>query len=96
MLVMVVNERQRNWDLQLPHVEFVYNNLVSAATGLAPSEINIDGLPRLPLTVLERSGVVRHQSLARGHLIYFNLQDGYIPTATRPQYCLQATCPYRF
>ena len=26
MLVMVVSERQHNWDLQLPHVEFVYNN----------------------------------------------------------------------
>ena len=32
-LGMVVNELQNNWDEQLPHVEFSYNNSVSAATG---------------------------------------------------------------
>ena len=37
MLAMVVNELQNNWDEQLPHVEFAYNNSVSAATGLAPN-----------------------------------------------------------
>ena len=30
MLAMVVNELRKNWDVQLPHVEFVYNNSVSA------------------------------------------------------------------
>ena len=38
MLAMVVNEGQDDWDLQLPHVEFAYNNPVSAATGLALNE----------------------------------------------------------
>ena len=33
MLAMVVNERQDHWDLRLPHVEFAYNNSVSAARG---------------------------------------------------------------
>ena len=50
MLAMVVNELQNNWDVQLPHVEFAYNNSVSAATGLAPNEVHMGRLPRLPLT----------------------------------------------
>jgi len=37
MLAMVVNEQQNDWDAHLPHVEFAYNNSVSAATGLAPT-----------------------------------------------------------
>ena len=34
MLAMVVNEQQDNWDVHLPHVEFAYNNSVSAATAV--------------------------------------------------------------
>ena len=56
MLAMVVNEQQDDWDLRLPQVEFAYNNSVSAATGLAPNEIHMGRLPRLPLTVFERKG----------------------------------------
>ena len=73
MLAMVVNERQDDWDLQLPHVEFAYNNSVSAATGLAPNEVHMCRLPRLHLTVFERTGVTGHQSLARDHLAYCDL-----------------------
>ena len=54
-LVMVVNGPQDDWDLQLPHVEFAYNNSVSAATGLAPNEGHMGRLPRLPLTTFERT-----------------------------------------
>ena len=43
--------------MQLPHTEFAYNKLVGAATGLAPNEVHIGRLPRLPLTVFGRSGV---------------------------------------
>ena len=39
MLAMVVNTLQKNWDEQLPHVKFAYNNSVRAATGLAPNEV---------------------------------------------------------
>ena len=53
MLAMVVNELQEDWDLRLPHVEFAYNNSVSAATGLAPSEVHMGRLPRLPLTIFD-------------------------------------------
>ena len=73
MLAMVVNERQDNWDLRLPHSEFAYNNSVNAATGLAPNEVHMRSLPCLPLTVFERTGVTRHQSLARDHVAYCDL-----------------------
>ena len=73
MLAMVVNERQSDWDAQLPHVEFAYNNPASAATGLAPNEVHMGRLPRLPLNFFDRSGVAGHQSLARDHLAYCDL-----------------------
>ena len=73
MLAMVVNERQDYWDLQLHHVEFTYNNSVSAATGLAPNEVHMGRLPRFPLTAFERTGVLGHQSLAHDHLTYCDL-----------------------
>ena len=73
MLAMVVNERQDDWDLHLSHVEFAYNNSVSAATGLAPNEVHMDRFPRLPLMGFDRTGVVRHQNLARDHLDYCDL-----------------------
>ena len=68
MLAMDVNRQQDDWDLRLPHVEFAYNNSVSAATGLAPNEVHMGRLPRLPRTMFKRTGVVEHQSLARDHL----------------------------
>ena len=73
MLAIVVNELQNNGDVQLPHVEFAYNNSVSAATGLAPNEAHMGRLPRLPQTTFERTGVFGHQSLARDHLAYCDL-----------------------
>ena len=53
MLAMVCNEHQNDWDVHLPHVEYAYTNSVSAATGLAPNEVHIGRLPRLPLTVFD-------------------------------------------
>ena len=73
MLAMVVNEQQDDWDLQLPYVEFPYNNSVSAATGFAPNEVHMGRLPSLPLGVFERTGFAGHQSLARDHLAYCDL-----------------------
>ena len=73
MLAMVVNERQDDWDLHLPHVELAYINSVSAATGLAPNDVHMGRLPRITLTVFDRTGVVGHQSLARNHLAYCDL-----------------------
>ena len=73
ILAMVVNELQDDWDLHLPHVEFAYNNSVSAATGLAPDEVHMGRLPRLPLTIFDRTGVMGHHSLVRDHLAYCDL-----------------------
>jgi hypothetical protein len=73
MLAMVVNERQDDWDIHLPHVEFAYNNSVSAATGLAPNEVHMARLPRFPLTVFDNIYARGHQSLARDQLEYCNL-----------------------
>ena len=73
MLSMMVNEKQNDWDEHLPYIEFAYNNSVSAATGLAPNEVHLGRLPRLPLTIFERSNVGGHQSLNRDQLDYCNL-----------------------
>ena len=73
MVAVVVNDRQDDWSLHLPYEEFAYSNSVSAATALAPNEAHMDRLPRLPLTVFARAGVVGHQSLARDHLAYCDL-----------------------
>ena len=73
MLAMVVNDLQNNWHVQLPHVEFAYNNSASAATGLAPKEVHMGRLPCPPLTMFERTGVFGNQRLARDHLAYCDL-----------------------
>ena len=70
---MIVNERQEDWNAQLPHVEFACNNSVSAATDLAPNKVHIVRLPGLSLSDFDRSGVAGHQSLARDHLAYCDL-----------------------
>ena len=53
--VMICNEHQNGWNAHLSHVEFAYNNPVSATTGPAPKEVNLGRLPRLPLTVFDLS-----------------------------------------
>ena len=73
MLAMVSNEYQNDWDVHLPHVEYAYNNSVSAATGLAPNEVHIGRLPRLFLTFFDRSYGVAHQNLGRDQLTYCDL-----------------------
>ena len=73
MLAMVCNEHQNYWDVHLPHVEYAYNNSVSAVTGLAPNEVHIGRLLRLPLTVFDRSHGSAHQSLDRDQLPYCDL-----------------------
>ena len=98
MLAMDVNERQDDWDLQLSHVEFAYNNSVSAATGLAPNEVHMVRLPRLPVTVFGRAGVAGHQSLARDRLAYCDLARDRQQRANdlvRKHYALTVSCVNR-
>ena len=73
MLAMVVNDFRNNWDEQLPHVEFAYNNSVSATTGLASNEVHMGMLPRLPLTISERTEITGYHSLTCDHLAYCDL-----------------------
>ena len=70
---MIVNECPNNWDAQLSHVDVAYNNSVSTGTSLAPNEVHMGRLRRLPLIVFDRSGVAGHQGLARDHLAYCDL-----------------------
>ena len=72
-LATVVNELVNNWDVQLPHVDLACTNSVIAATGLAPNEVHMGRLSRLPLTIVEHTGVFSHQSFARDHLAYCDL-----------------------
>ena len=73
MLAVAVNEQQNDWDVHLPHVEFAYNNSVNQSTGLAPNEIHMGRIPRLPLSVFDHPSVGGHQSLDRDQLEYCNL-----------------------
>ena len=75
MLAVAVNERQDDWDLHLSHEKFAYNNSASAPTGLVPNEVHMSRLPRPPLTVFDRTGVVGHQRLARDHLAHCDLAN---------------------
>ena len=73
MLAMVCNEHQNDWYVRLPHVEYAYNNSVSAATDHTPKEVHLGRLPRLPFTVFDRSYGGAHQSLNRDQLTYCSL-----------------------
>ena len=68
IMVMIFIERQNDWDVHLPHVEFTYNNSVSAATGLVPNEMHMNCLPHLPLTIVEHRYARGHQRLTRDRL----------------------------
>ena len=73
MLTVAVNERQTDWDLHLPHIEFAYNNSVNQATGLAPNEVHMGRLPRIPLSVFDHPRVGGRQGLDQDQVEYCNL-----------------------
>ena len=60
MLSLVINEQQHDWDEWLPYVVQAYDNSVSAATGLAPNEIHLGRMPRLPMTIIDECVVKGH------------------------------------
>ena len=70
ILAMICNEHQNDWDVHLPHVEYAYNNSVCVATGLAPNEVHLERLWRLPFTVFDHSYGGAHQSLNCDQLTY--------------------------
>lgn len=68
MMAVVVNERQNDLDVRLPHVEFINNTSVNQATGLASNEVHISCrafMPRFPLSIFDHSSMRGHQSLDR-------------------------------
>ena len=73
MLAMVCNEHQNDWNVHFPHVEYTYHDSVSAATGLAPKDAHIRRLPRLALTVFDRSYGGIHQNLDRDQFAHCDL-----------------------
>ena len=73
MLSYLIADDQKNWDEVLLHAIAAHNNNVSRGTGLAPNEVHIGRYPRLPMTILEGSGVKGHQSAKRDQLDYLEL-----------------------
>lgn len=59
---MVVDETRDDRGLQTPHVELAYSNSGISASGLAPNEILVCRLLRLPFTGFERAYGVGHQN----------------------------------
>ena len=58
MLAVAVNEQQADCDMHhLPRIEFAYKNSVSQVTGLAPNDVHMGQVPRLPLPVFDHPRV---------------------------------------
>lgn len=68
-----VSVKESDWNVVLPHVEFAYNTSVSQAKGLAPNEVHIRRLSRLPSSHFDSLNIGGHQSLNRNQLAYCNL-----------------------
>ena len=73
MLSLVISEQQDDWDEWLPYVVQVYNNSVSAATGLAPNEIHLGRMPRLPMATIDECVVNGHTGEKQDQLLYLNI-----------------------
>ena len=73
MLSLVISEQQDDWDEWLPYVVQAYNNSVSAATGLAPNEIHLGRMPRLPMTVIDECVVKGHKGEKQDQLLYLDI-----------------------
>ena len=72
MLSLVINEQQDDWDEWLPYVVQAYNNSVSAATRLAPNEIHLGRMPRLPMTMIDECVVKEHTGEKQDQLLYLD------------------------
>ena len=73
MLSLVISEQQDDWDEWLPYVVQAYNNSVSAATGLAPNEIHLGRMPRLPITAIDECVVKGHTGERQDQLLYLDI-----------------------
>ena len=73
MLSLVISKQQDDWDGGLPYVVQAYNNSVSAATGLAPTEIHLGRMPRLPMTIIDECVVKRHTGEKQDQMLYLDI-----------------------
>ena len=73
MISLVISEQQDDWDECLPHVVQAYNSSVSAATGLAPNEIHLGCMPRLPMTTIDECVVKGHTGGKQDQLLYLDI-----------------------
>jgi transposase InsO family protein len=53
MLRAFVNQKQNNWDMLLPALEFAYNNSVNPSTGFSPFYLNTGFHPNVPASLLQ-------------------------------------------
>ena len=81
MLSYLIADDQNNSDEMLLHAIAAHNNNVSTGTRLAPNKVHIGRYTRLPMTILEGSGVKGQQSEKRDPLAYLELMgDGQVQT----------------
>ena len=69
----IKNKKLDDWDEWLPYVVQAYNNSVRAATGLAPNEILLGRMPRLPMTIIDECVVKGHTSEKQDQLLYLDI-----------------------
>ena len=72
MLSLVTSEQQDDWDEWFPYVVQAYNDSVSAATGLAPNEICLGRMLRLPMTIIDECVVKAHMGEKQDQLLYLD------------------------
>ena len=73
MLSLVISEQHDHWNEWLPNVVQSYNSFLSAATGLAPNEIHLGCMHRLPMTIIEKYVVKGHMGEKQDQLLYLDI-----------------------
>ena len=70
---LIISEQQDDWDEWLSYAVQAYNNSVRAATGLAPNEIHLGRMPRLPMTIIDERVVKGHTGEKQDQLLYLDI-----------------------
>ena len=73
MSSLVISEQQDDWDEWLPFAVQAYNNSVSVATGLAPNDIHLGCMPRLPMTIIDECVVKGNMGEKQDQLLYLDI-----------------------
>lgn len=73
MSMVSPNERQDDWDIVLPHVEFAYDSSVRQATGLAANDVHIGRILHLRLSVMHQPAIGGPQRKDRDQFACCNL-----------------------